>query len=472
VEARPIDEQLTPIWDEAKAHLRDRVNDPTFRVFFERAVPVSIDGTTFTLGVASDFVRDWSEKRFGALVAEALGAVLSTPVDVRFVVDSRAEAAAQEAPPSPPPVHEPPATARRALEPQAPAGVVRPPANLNPRYTFERFVVGPHNEYASAVALSVAEAPATAYNPVFIYAGTGLGKTHLMQAIAHETVTRHPSLKVKYVTCEQFTDDFISGVSEKSRVDGFKRKYRTNDILLIDDVQFLAGKEGTQVEFFHTFNYLYEAGKQTVITSDRPPRELEELEERLRSRFGQGVVVDIGRPNLETRIAILRKQVKWDGLVIRDAEVLEYIASRVTTNIRELYGALTRVAGFASVHNTDVSLDVAREALKDILPKAYAMPVSVEAIMAEVASQFGCHVNDLRGDKRSQDIAYPRQIAMYLARDLTDLSLPQIGERFGSRHHTTVIYAVQKIDRQLKDGHDRQLHELIQTITNRVKAAR
>jgi chromosomal replication initiator protein len=472
VEARAIDEQLTPIWDEAKVHLRDRVNNPTFRVFFERAVPVSMDGTTFTLGVASDFVRDWSEKRFGALVAEALGAVLSTPVDVRFVVDSRAEAAAQEAPPSPPPPVQPPERERRSPEADGRAGIVRPPANLNPRYTFERFVVGPHNEYASAVARSVAEAPATAYNPVFIYASTGLGKTHLMQAIAHETVTRHPTLKVKYVTCEQFTDDFISGVSEKSRVDGFKRKYRTNDILLIDDVQFLAGKEGTQIEFFHTFNFLYESGKQTVITSDRPPRELEELEERLRSRFGQGVVVDIGRPNLETRIAILRKQAKWDGLVIRDAEVLEYIASRVTTNIRELYGALTRVAGFASVHNTDITLDVAREALKDILPKAYAMPVSVEAIMAEVASQFGVHVNDLRGDRRSQDIAYPRQIAMYLARDLTDLSLPQIGERFGSRHHTTVIYAVQKIDRQLKDGHDRQLHELIQTITNRVKAVR
>ena len=443
---------------------------PTFRVFFERAVPVSIDGATFTLGVASEFVRDWSEKRFAVLVADALGVVLSSPVNVIFVVDSRAEAppvdeaaAAYAAPAQEPP---------QAPEAPARAGLSRPPSDLNPRYTFERFVVGPHNEYASAVARSVAEAPATAYNPVFIYAGTGLGKTHLMQAIAHEVVTRQPALRVKYVTCEQLTDDFISGVSEKSRVDGFKRKYRTNDILLIDDVQFLAGKEGTQVEFFHTFNYLYEAGKQTVITSDRPPRELEELEERLRSRFGQGVVVDIGRPDLETRIAILRKQVKWDGLVVRDAEALDYIASRVTTNIRELYGALTRVVGFASVRNTDVTLDVAREALKDILPKAYAMPVSVESIMAEVAGQFGCHVNDLRGDKRSQDVAYPRQIAMYLARELTDLSLPQVGERFGGRHHTTVIYAVQKIERQLKDSHDRQLHELIQTITNRVKAAR
>jgi chromosomal replication initiator protein len=439
-------------------------------VFFERAVPVAMDGATFTLGVASEFVRDWSEKRFAAMVAEALGDVLAAPVGVRFVVDTRAEALAPDDEPAAPPRGATPAE----RPPEAPAAAPRHGAGteLNPRYTFDRFVVGPHNEYAAAVARSVAEAPATAYNPVFIYAATGLGKTHVIQAIAHEATARHPTLSVRYVTCEQFTDDFISGVSEKGRVEGFKRKYRNNDILLIDDVQFLAGKEGTQVEFFHTFNYLYEAGKQTVITSDRPPRELEELEERLRSRFGQGVVVDIGRPDLETRIAILRKQVMWDRLAVHDPEVLEYIASRVTTNIRELYGALTRVASFASVHNVEPTADVAREALADILPKGYAVPVTVESIMAEVARQFGCHVNDLRGDKRSQHVAYPRQVAMYLARDLTDLSLPQIGERFGSRHHTTVIYAVQKIERQLKDGHDRQLHELIQTITSRVRAAR
>jgi chromosomal replication initiator protein len=345
-------------------------------------------------------------------------------------------------------------------------------ADLNPRYVFERFVTGPHTEYATAVASSVAEAPAGAYNPVFIYADTGLGKTHLIQAIAHAVLQKHPSLQVKYVTVERFTDDFINAVTDKGRVEGFKQAYRENDVLLVDDVQFLAEKQQTQVEFFHTFNSLYEAGRQIVITSDRPPRELEELEERLRTRFGQGVVVDISRPDLETRIAILRKQVKWEGYQIAEPEVLEWIAARVTANIRELYGALTRTVSFASIRGCEVTLELAKEALKDILPKAYAHPVTVEMVQAEVARQFGLHVNDLRGNRRTQDVAYARQVAMYLARDLTESSLPQIGERFGGRHHTTVLYAVDKIDRLLKDGHDRQLHDLVQLITARVKSGR
>ena len=225
---------------------------------------------------------------------------------------------------------------------------------------------------------------------MFIYADTGLGKTHLIQAIAHAVRARDPRLQVKYVTVERFTDDFINAVTDKGRIEGFKQTYRDNDVLLIDDVQFLAEKQQTQVEFFHTFNSLYEADKQIVITSDRPPRELEALEERLRSRFGQGVVVDIGRPDLETRIAILRKQVKWEGFTVAEPEVLEFIASRVATNIRELYGALTRVVSFASIRGADVDLAVTKEALKDILPKAYAHPITVEMVQAEVARQFGC----------------------------------------------------------------------------------
>jgi chromosomal replication initiator protein len=432
-------------------------------------VPVALADDTFTLGVGSEFVKDWSEKRFAALVGEALATVLSTPIRVIFVVDPRAEAprepegeTAAEPPPAGP--DEP------AFSPQQPPPAARAASDLNARYTFERFVIGPHNEYAAAVARSVAEAPAAAYNPVFIYADTGLGKTHLIQAIAHAALAANPRLQFKYVTVERFTDDFINALTDKGRIDGFKQAYRDNDILLVDDVQFLAEKQQTQVEFFHTFNFLYEGGKQIVITSDRPPRELESLEERLRSRFGQGVVVDIGRPDLETRIAILRKQVKWDQLEVADPEVLEYIASRVTSNVRELHGALTRVVSYASVRSGAVTLDLAKEALRDILPKPYTMPVTIEAIQSETARQFGCHVNDLRGDKRSQDVAYARQIAMYLCRELTDASLPQIGDRFGGRHHTTVLYAVQKIDRLLKDGHDRQLHELVQAIGDRVKA--
>jgi chromosomal replication initiator protein len=428
------------------------------------------------IGVPNDFTREWIEKRLASQVAAALGEVLGDTVDVRIVVDERAAALPQTAP-SEGPVPEPAPSAPAASQPKPrrPKGGAlkgRAVGDLNPRYVFDRFVIGPHNEYAAAVAHSVAESPAAAYNPVFMYADTGLGKTHLIQAIAHEALKQHPDLQIKYVTVERFTDDFINAVTDKNRIEGFKQMYRQNDVLLIDDVQFLAEKQQTQVEFFHTFNALYEAGKQIVITSDRPPRELEALEERLRSRFGQGVVVDISRPDLETRIAILRKQVKWEGFQIADPDVLEWIAARVTTNIRELYGALTRAVSYASISGSEVTLDITKEALKDILPKAYQHPVTVEMVQAEVARQFGLHVNDLRGNRRTQDVAYARQIAMYLARDLTETSLPQIGARFGGRHHTTVIYAIDKIDRQLKDGHDPQLQDLVELISARLKTAR
>lgn len=485
-----IDDQLTLIWNEARAHLRGQVNDATFRLWFERTVPVSLADDVFVLGVPNDFAREWVETRFSGIVRDALRAVLATTVELQLVIDARAAELPVQVPESDRAKgigqagggarvgHSPtPAPTTGKGGPQqasalAPAADVGAHSGLNPRYLFDRFVVGPHNEYAAAVARSVAESPATAYNPVFIYAGTGLGKTHLIQALAHEAIERHPSLRVKYVTVEQFTDEFINALGEKGRIEGFKQKYRTNDILLLDDVQFLVEKQQTQVEFFHTFNSLYEANKQIVITSDRPPRELEELEERLRSRFGQGIVVDISRPDLETRIAILRKQVKWESYKVGDAEVLEYIAGRVSTNIRELEGALTRVVSFASLTRADVTVDLARKALKDILPQGFAHPITIDMIQGEVARQFGCHVSDLRGDRRNQDLAYARQIAMYLCRDLTESSLPAIGDRFGGRHHTTVLYAVNKIQRLLNDDHDRQLHELIQVVTGRLKGAR
>ena len=434
---------------------------------------MGLDDGAFVIGVPNDFAREWIEKRLAKGVAEALSEVLGDTVAVRVVVDERAAELTQpEVPPAAAdaaPAAEPP---RRQAPPARPSHPRRAAPDLNPRYVFERFVTGPHNEYASAVARSVAESPAAAYNPVFVYADTGLGKTHLIQAIAHAVLHNHPELQVRYVTVERFTDEFINAVTDKSRIEGFKQTYRENDVLLIDDVQFLAEKQQTQVEFFHTFNSLYEAGRQIVLTSDRPPRELEALEERLRSRFGQGVVVDISRPDLETRIAIMRKQVKWEGFQIHDPEVLEWIASRVTTNIRELYGALTRAVSFASIRGEDLTIDLAKEALRDILPKAYQHPVTVEAVQAEVARQFGLHVNDLRGNRRTQEVAYARQIAMYLARDLTETSLPQIGARFGGRHHTTVIYAIDKVERQLKDGHDPQLQDLVELIAARLKSPR
>jgi chromosomal replication initiator protein len=387
------------------------------------------------------------------------------------VVDSRADVVletqgeAPEAEPAPRPSREERRSHDKSRRP-------KPRGDLNPRYVFDRFVTGPNNEYATAVAHSVAESPATAYNPVFIYADTGLGKTHLIQAIAHAALEKHHDIQVRYVTCERFTDDFINAVTDKGRIDGFKQTYRDNDVLIVDDVQFLADKQQTQVEFFHTFNALYEAGKQIVITSDRPPRELEELEDRLRSRFGQGVVVDISRPDLETRIAILRKQVKWEGFEIAEPEALEWIAQKITSNIRELYGALTRTVSYASILGSEVTLEITKEALKDIVPKAYQHPVTIEMVQNEVARQFGLHVNDLRGNRRTQDVAYARHIAMYLSRDLTESSLPQIGAKFGGRHHATVIHAVDKVERQLTDGHDPQLQDLVALISARLKSAR
>jgi len=439
-------------------------------------VPVGLDDGTFVVGLPNEFARDWVESRFGQILREALRAVMSADIEVRLVVDERAAATSAEAPTAAPgggadgvPAAAP---ASRVAGDGALAGDgADDTTGLNSRYVFDRWVVGPHNEYATAVARSVAETPSDAYNPVFIYAGTGLGKTHLLQAIAHEVLRTDSRLRVKYVTCERFTDDFISAVSEKGRIDGFKRLYRENDVLLIDDVQFLAGKQGTQVEFFNTFNALYENDRQIVLTSDRQPRELEELDDRLRSRFGQGVVVDIGRPDVETRTAILRRQIKVDAFTIDEPEVLDYIASRVSTNIRELVGALRRVVSYASITHAGVTLEVAREALKDILPTPYSQPITIEAVQSEVARQFGCHVSDLRGDKRTADVAYPRHIAMYLCRELTEASLPQIGDRFGGRDHSTVVYGVNKIDRLMQDGHDRQLRDLIHLITTHLQTS-
>ena len=331
------DDELTRIWEEAKKHLRGRIADAAFQFWFDRTVPLGLDDGAFVIGVPNDFAREWIEKRLVGQVAEALEQVLGGAVEVKIVVDARAAALPDRPaaePTAEPPVETAPPKGKRGDRRRKPR-TTRAVGDLNPRYVFDRFVTGPNNEYATAVARSVAESPASAYNPVFIYADTGLGKTHLTQALAHAALEQHPDLQVRYVTCERFTDDFINAVTDKGRIEGFKQTYRDNDVLIVDDVQFLAEKQQTQVEFFHTFNALYEAGKQIVITSDRPPRELEVLEERLRSRFGQGVVVDISRPDLETRIAILRKQVKWEGFEIAEPEALEWIAQKVTTNIRE-----------------------------------------------------------------------------------------------------------------------------------------
>ena len=337
---------------------------------------------------------------------------------------------------------------------------------LNPKYTFDTFVIGSGNRFAHAASLAVAEAPAKAYNPLFIYGGVGLGKTHLMHAIGHYVLEHNPSVKVVYLSSEKFTNEFINSIRD-NRPDDFRNKYRNVDVLLIDDIQFLAGKESTQEEFFHTFNALHEENKQIVISSDRPPKEIPTLEDRLRSRFEWGLITDITPPDLETRIAILRKKAKAEGLDIPN-EVMLYIANQIDTNIRELEGALIRVVAYSSLENKDITADLAAEALKSIIPSTKPKVITVHDIQKVVGEHYGVKLEDFAAKKRTKSIAFPRQIAMYLSRELTDLSLPKIGEEFGGRDHTTVIHAHDKISKMIQT--DTQFQREIQELQEKLKA--
>jgi chromosomal replication initiator protein len=336
---------------------------------------------------------------------------------------------------------------------------------LNPKYTFETFVIGSSNRFAHAAAVAVAEAPAKAYNPLFIYGDSGLGKTHLLHAIGHYAQSLYQGVRVRYVSSEEFTNDFINMIRD-GKQDGFRRRYRDVDILLVDDIQFLENKEGTQEEFFHTFNTLHNASKQIVISSDRAPKRLVTLEDRLRSRFEWGLLTDIQPPELETRIAILRKKAVQDRLNA-PPEALEYIASRISTNIRELEGALIRVSAFASLNRQSVDLQLAEFVLKDLIPEAQGPEITAATIMGQTASYFGLSIEDLCGTSRSRVLVTARQIAMYLCRELTDLSLPKIGQQFGGRDHTTVMHADRKIRSLMAER--RSIYNQVTELTNRIK---
>jgi chromosomal replication initiator protein len=338
-------------------------------------------------------------------------------------------------------------------------------ARLNPKYTFETFVIGSSNRFAHAAAVAVAEAPAKAYNPLFIYGDSGLGKTHLLHAIGHYAQTLYTGVKVRYVSSEEFTNDFINMIRD-GKQDGFRRRYRDVDVLLVDDIQFLENKEGTQEEFFHTFNTLHNASKQIVISSDRPPKRLVTLEDRLRSRFEWGLLTDVQPPELETRIAILRRKAIQEGLNA-PPEVLEYIASRISTNIRELEGALIRVTAFASLNRQSVDLQLAEIVLKDLIPEAQGPQITIATIMGQTASYFGLSMEDLSGTSRSRVLVTARHIAMYLCRELTDLSLPKIGQQFGGRDHTTVMNADRKIRSLMAER--RSIYNQVTELTNRIK---
>ena len=440
------------VWNEVSGRLREALNENTFSNWFGQVGATEITDSELVLAVPNDFTRDWIDGHF----LDLIGAALAEVAGERAV---RLEVAEQPAKPRRP---EP------AAEPSVRGHSIQTGIGMNAKYTFDSFVIGSSNRFAHAAALAVAEAPAQAYNPLFIYGGTGLGKTHLLQAIA-QYVGEHPgSLSVRYVTSETFMNDFINSLRDK-RIEGFKQPYRTYDLLLVDDVQFFEHKERIQEEFFHTFNSLYESGSQIVMSSDRPPRDIATLEERLRSRFEWGLITDIQPPDLETRIAILRKRVQADN-INADPQVLTFIASRVSTNIRELEGALTRVVAFCSLTGRPMTEELAQDVLKDVFPQGDLPQVTIERIQEIISERFSLSLDELCGDKRSQNIVYPRQVAMYLSRELTDSSLPKIGKQFGGRDHTTVIHATSKIARLIRE--DRNVYNLVQELTARIKQVR
>lgn len=455
--------EVQQVWRDTLDVVRQELNTPTFKTWFEHTAPVGLFEQMMVVSVQNDFARDWLESRYSGLLSSALTQVTGQPMSVSFQVlgDDSLEVPVEPEIEAPVAIPDLESQERKRVK-EATEG------DFNPKYTFDSFVMGSSNRFAHAAALAVAETPGGAYNPLFIYGGVGLGKTHLLQAVGHYVKTSFPHMNVKYVSTEQFTNDFINSIGnrDKSRIEGFRRAYRTNDVLLVDDIQFLAGKEGTQEEFFHTFNTLQQAGKQIVLSSDRPPKDIGDVEDRLRSRFEMGLITDIQPPDLETRIAILRRKTEAESLVIPD-EVLTFIADRISSNIRELEGALIRIVAFSSLTRHAMDLDLARSVLKDIFPERTIKPISVSVIQQEVCKFYGIAKTDLIGNKRSQSIVYPRQIAMYLARELTDLSLPRIGSEFGGRDHTTVMHATSKIQKLMNE--QREVYNQIQTLTNLIK---
>jgi len=437
----------TDLWARALEIIKKEVdNDQTYAIWFSPIRPASLTGDSITLEVPNKFFKDWLLERYLNILRAALQQASGRELKVEIVANEnevlpprevkRAEAKAD-------PKKEGKGFWPFSRQPQDPAREI----GLNEKYTFDSFVIGPSNRFAHAASLAVSDSPAKAYNPLFIYGAAGLGKTHLMHAIGQRALEKSPKAKVLYISSEEFTNQLIGAIQNRS-TPKFREKYRSVDILLIDDVHFIAGKESTQEEFFHTFNTLYDSHKQIVVTSDRPPKEINKLEERLVSRFGWGLVTDIQPPDFETRTAILKKKSEKETIRLPE-DVFYFLAEKVKTNIRELEGALIRVVAYSRLVEKEVSVDLAKEVLKDMIIEG-EKKVTIDLIQKKVSEYFDIKLSDMRAKKRSKAIAYPRQIAMYLARQLTDYSLPEIGDQFGGRDHTTVIHACDKIEGDLK----------------------
>ena len=447
-----MDTYFQDIWKKALEILKAELTEVSFNTWIKSIEPLKITDSSITLGVRNDFTNDILENRYKDLIKNSIQAACNKSYTINLVVISE-EATDLEANSLKDTNKKKNLTVNDEMS-----------ATLNPKYTFDSFVIGNSNRFAHAACLAVAESPAKAYNPLFIYGGVGLGKTHLMHAIGKYIQTVNSNSKVVYVSSEKFTNELINSIKDDKNVE-FRNKYRNVDVLLIDDIQFIAGKESTQEEFFHTFNALHDANKQIILSSDRPPKEIPTLEDRLRSRFEWGLIADIQPPDFETRIAILKKKADVENLNIPN-EVMVYIATHIKSNIRELEGALIRIVAYSSLTNKDISVDLASEALKDIISNRNSKQVTIELIQDIVSSYYNLKVEDFKSSRRTRNVAFPRQIAMYLSRKLTDTSLPKIGEEFGGRDHTTVIHAYEKISQNLKK--DESLQTAVAELTKRI----
>jgi chromosomal replication initiator protein len=485
---------LAIAWSRSLEELGDDALPPQQRAFLQLSRPLALVEDTALFAVPNEFAKEILETRLRPVITEALSREYGREIRIAVTVElglagTDTDGSAQaDAPATPPPPRVPldeaipysrgdqPDGADAGSRPRSAGGMIadlvpplirrEPESRLNPKYLFESFVIGSSNRFAHAAAVAVAEAPAKAYNPLFIYGESGLGKTHLLHAIGHYVRSLYSGARVRYVSSEEFTNDFINSIRD-GKAEGFRRRYRDIDVLLVDDIQFLENKEQTQEEFFHTFNTLHNANKQIVISSDRPPKQLVTLADRLRNRFEWGLITDVQPPELETRIAILRKKAQQEGLNA-PPEVLEYIASKISTNIRELEGALIRVTAFASLNRQPVDLNLAEIVLKDLIPDSEGSEITAATIMAATAAYFGLSMEDLCGSSRSRVLVTARQIAMYLCRELTDLSLPKIGQQFGGRDHTTVMHADRKIRSLMAER--RSIYNQVTELTNRIKS--
>ena len=464
------------IWNNALKLLENDMNKPTFDTWFKSTELVSYCGENVIIKVQNDFAKNNLENNYFNIIKNHLESMLNHPVKIQFVTPQEKDQAIEKLLQQQGYSNEEHQkndfpTVDRVAEPKPPAfetsTVPSKDTGLNPKYTFDTFVVGNSNRLTHAACVGVADnisadAAKRIYNPLFIYGGAGLGKTHLMHSIGNHILQRKPDTKITYLSSETFTNEMIDAIKDNKNKD-FRNKYRNVDVLLIDDIQFISSKEGTQEEFFHTFNTLREAEKQIIISSDRPPNEIPKLEERLRSRFNQGLLTDIQPPDLETRIAILRKKAQAEDLDIPN-DVFDYIAENIQSNIRELEGMLTRLSAYSNLSKRKIDLNLTKECLQNLITPNEPVIINGELIQKKVAEYYQMRVEDFKAKKRTKNIAFPRQIAMYLCREMTDLSLPKIGELFGGRDHTTVIHACEKISEELRN--DQTLQMTINNIKN------